>query len=368
MSEKTTHGSTKLWDEILKALVDAMPEQLFPLFKELYGKDYPKGTPITLLATESSTYQENPNAPPGSRLSDIALLINGTDYYHLECQMHNDREMVIRMAAYDLHFAMQYNAHEDNENGGYIMHFPRSAVIYPEKNGNLPEYLQCRIIFQDETEHIYQIPTVRIQSYSLEEIHEKHLNLFIPYALLRLRPQLDPERKFPLEKKELTVFVDKVMMILENELEEGYLTKQEDDDYMNLFRRAAEKIFENHADLIEEVDRMTKPMIELPSVLQTRLWAEIDTLVADRDALIADKDALIADKDALIADKDALIADKDALIADKDALIADKDALIAANGTLAADLADKNALLADKDAELDRMRALLEQYHIPVTA
>ena len=102
---------------------------------------------------------------------------------------------------------------------------------------------------------------------------------------------------------------------------------------MNLFRRAAEKIFEKHADLIEEVDRMTKPMIELPSVLQKRLWAEIDTLVADRDALIADKDALIA-----------------------------------ANGTLAADLADKNALLADKDAELDRMRALLEQYHIPVTA
>lgn len=77
----------------------------------------------------------------------------------------------------------------------------------------------------------------------------------------------------------MTVFVDKVMMILENELEEGYLTKQEYDDYMNLFRRAAEKIFEKHADL-----------------------------------------------------------------------------------------ADKNTLLADKDAELDRMRALLEQYHIPVTA
>ena len=28
-----------LWDEILKAIVDAMPEQLFPLFKELYGKE-----------------------------------------------------------------------------------------------------------------------------------------------------------------------------------------------------------------------------------------------------------------------------------------------------------------------------------------
>ncbi len=367
MSQKNMPGNAMLWDEILKAIVDAMPEQLFPLFKEVYGKEYPKGTPVTLLATESSTYREDPNAPPGSRLSDIALLVQ-SDYYHLECQMRNDRKMVIRMVAYDLHFAMQYTIHEADENGGYTMHFPRSAVIYPEKNEKLPEYLRCRIFFQDETEHIYKIPTVRIQSYSLQEIHEKHLNLFIPYVLLRLRPKLDPERKFPLDKKELTDFVDKVMMILENELEKGYLTQQEYDDYINLFRRAAEKIFEKHADFRREVDRMTKPMIELPSVLQKRLYDEIDSLNENKKTLIADNEALAADKDALIADKDALIADKDALIADKDALIADKDALIAENNTLTAGLAEKNALLADKDAELARMRALLEQYHIPVTA
>lgn len=347
MSEKNMPGSTKLWDEILKAIVDAMPEQLFPLFKELFGKDYPKETPITLLATESSTYRENPNAPPSSRLSDIALLVNGTDYYHLECQMHNDQEIVIRMIAYDLHFAMQHTAHKDNENGGYTMHFPHSAVIYPEKNGKLPEFLRCRIIFPDHTDHVYQIPTVRIQSYSLQEIHEKHLNLFIPYVLLRLRPRLNPERKYPLKKKELTEFVDEVMMILKDELDQGYLTEQEYDDYINLFRRAAEKIFEKHADFLMEVDRMTKPLIELPSVLQKRLWAEIDTLIADRDTLIADRDTLIAENDALTADKDALRAEND---------------------TLAADLTEKNALLADKEAELARMKKLLEQHHIPLTA
>lgn len=144
------------------------------------------------------------------------------------------------------------------------------------------------------------------------------------------------------------------MMILENELEKGYLTQQEYDDYINLFRRAAEKIFEKHADFRREVDRMTKPMIELPSVLQKRLYDEIDSLQENKKTLIADNEALAADKDALIADKDALIADKDALIAE--------------NNTLTAGLAEKNALLADKDAELARMRALLEQYHIPVTA
>ena len=113
-------------------------------------------------------------------------------------------------------------------------------------------------------------------------------------------------------RNELTALVDKVMIILKDEMEQGYLTEQEYDDYVNLFRRAAEKIFEKHADFVREVDRMTKPLIELPSVLQKRL-------------------------------------------------IADNERLLANNEMLTVELADKNA-------ELARMRALLEQHHIPVNA
>lgn len=69
---------------------------------------------------------------------------------------------------------------------------------------------------------------------------------------------------------------------------------------------------------------MTKPLIELPSVLQKRLRTENDALIAD-----------LAERDAVIADKNA-------------------------------ELADKSAELADKNAELARMRELLTQYHIPV--
>ena len=69
---------------------------------------------------------------------------------------------------------------------------------------------------------------------------------------------------------------------------------------------------------------MTKPLIELPSVLQKRLRTENDALIAD-----------LAERDAVIADKNA-------------------------------ELADKSAKLADKNAELARTRELLTQYHIPV--
>ena len=123
------------------------------------------------------------------------------------------------------------------------------------------------------------------------------------------------------------------MIILKDEVEQGYLTEQEYDDYVNLFRRAAEKIFEKHADFYEEVDRMTKPLIELPSVLQKRLIADNEMLLANNKTLIADNKTLAADNETLTADRDALAVE-----------------------------------LADKNAELARMRSLLEQHHIPVNA
>ena len=310
MTDPAALDSSKLWDEILKAIVRTMPSQLFSLFKEAYGRDYPKDTSIILLSTETSSFQENNKVPPSSTLMDIVLLVGGTDYYHVECQIKNEQEMVIRMFAYDVRFAITH-AKTMNENTGEVtLYFPRSVVIYPEKNEAIPDHLQCRVVFQDNSEHIYKIPTVKIQTYSLEEIHRKHLILFIPYAILRLRPKLARGRKHPLTEKELTEFVKEAIFVLKEELSDEYLTEREYQDYMNLFHFAASRVLANHPQMQEEVNRMTEPLIVLPSMI----WDEMDAEIAEREAKIADQDAKIADQAAKIADQAARLADKDAEI------------------------------------------------------
>ena len=294
----------KLWDEILKAIVSAMPSQLFSLFKEVYGRDYPKETPVVLLNSETSSFQENKQDAPGSTFMDIALLVANTDYYHLECQMKNDSEMVIRMFAYDVRFAITHAKTMDRDTEEITLHFPHSAVIYSEKNNNLPDHLQCRVIFQDNSEHIYRIPTVRIQTYSLEELHRKHLNLFIPYTILRLRPKLKTGRKHLLTEKELTEFVEEAILVLKEELFDGYLTEWEYHDYVTLFRFAADKVLIKHPQFREEVKQMTEPLIKLPSMIRDEIRAE---LRAELQAEMADQKAEIADQKNLLAEKDAEI-------------------------------------------------------------
>lgn len=298
-----------LWDEILKAIVDTMPNQLFPLFREVFGKNYPPGTPIRLLATEHSTYSDDPGQSPSSNLMDIALLVANADYYHLECQMRNDRQMVLRMISYDLHFSLQHTTSPDPAAEEITLHFPRSVVIYPNRNNALPDSLSCRIFFPDQSEHVYRIPAVKIQSYTLEQIRQKHLYLFLPYTLLRLKPKLKYATQ--LTKEELTVFVNKVIVILEEDTAAGYLTPQEAGDYIRLLLHASKHIFQKYPDYHEEVLQVTKPLIKLPSVELRETKEALDKAYAE----ITENKAKMAEKQAELDNSKAVLADKDAEIA-----------------------------------------------------
>lgn len=252
------------------------------------------GTPITLLRTEHSTYADNPDKSPSSNLMDITLLVADTDYYHLECQMRNDSQMVLRMLSYDLHFSLQHTAPPDLAADEIVLRFPRSVVIYPDRNTALPDSLRCRLVFSDHSEHIYQVPAVKIQTYTLEQIRRRHLYLFLPYTLLRLRPKLD--HVTPLTKEELTAFVKEVIVILEEDTAAGYLTSQESFDYIQLLLHASKHIFHKHPDYHEEVLQVTKPLIKLPSVELSETKKALDRAYAE----IADKDAELADSRAEI--------------------------------------------------------------------
>ena len=296
MSKDTTLTEPMLWDEIMKALVYTMPEQLFPLIEEVYGITYPKGTSVQFLSTEQPVFPNNTEESFTSQFMDLSVLVAGTDYYHIECQMKNDHQMVIRMLSYDLHFAMQHCEAEQDATGEMILRFPRSVVLYPEKNGKIPDRLRCRIIFQDDSEHTYQVPTVKMQDYSMEEIQKKHLILFLPYVLLRLRPQLESRNR--INKEELTSLVNSVIVILNEEVQLGNITELQQKDILELFNRASKKIFTHYPDYQREVSSMTELKIKTLSMQ----LAEKDEQLAEKDEQLAAYKTELADKEAIIAE------------------------------------------------------------------
>lgn len=299
---KASHGlpenlstEAQLWDEIMKKEAFLMPEQLFPLIKEIHGKTYPSDTAIKPLATEYSVERSDTKEITSIR-ADITLMVADCDIYHFECEIKNDSTMVIRMFEYDVHIALSYRS------SPYVLQFPHSAVLYLQDNGNIPDKLLCQIHFQDGGIYEYAIPTIKVQTYSLEEIKEKHLCVLIPFLPLRFRKRIrSGKNSSRLPKEELTSFYQQLILILDEEVAENHLSENNRNIILNLLNKSMIRVFYKNEALLKEVVTMTEPILELEIEKYIRSLDEKAEAIAKMGADIAKKDAVIAEKDDEIA-------------------------------------------------------------------
>ena len=110
-------------------------------------------------------------------------------------------------------------------------------------------------------EHIYHIPTVKVWSYSLEEIREKHLDFFIPHTILRIRPPRLRKKRDPVTEEELTGFLQEIILILEEELQDGYIAEKEYSNY-SVIKLPSQIMDEREAELKVQMDEMEKRIVE----------------------------------------------------------------------------------------------------------
>lgn len=316
---------TQLWDLIIKKATYSSPKLLFPLIYEVYGKKYPQDSTIVPLSTEYSVERSDTKEISIIK-ADLTFQVNNSDLYHFECEITYDGQITIRMLEYDLHAALAFRS--DTKNTQLVLEFPKSAVLFLQGTTKIPDYLNCQLKFQDGSTHAYRVPTVKVQSYTLEEIREKHLCLLIPFLPIRFRRQIpsdrklrsvkSPEKQHNLEKKvqkskeELTSFFRETILILDQEIAEGFLTETDKKLILMLLQKSMLRISYRNRNLCQEVYNMTEPVLKLPT-------DELFEVIHERDALkraCSKKDSEIADRDARLADQNAKLADQDAKLAE----------------------------------------------------
>lgn len=294
----------QLWDLILKKATYNSPSLLFPLIYEVYKKKYPKNSTITPLSTEYSVERADTKEISTIK-ADLTFQVNNQDIYHFECEITYNGLMTIRMFEYDIHAALTFR--KDSKTSKLILEFPKSAVLFLQGNNKIPKYLTCSIKFQDESTHEYRVPTIKVQSYSLEEIKEKHLCLLIPFLPIRFRHKIpsdhqvrsanSPEKRQALlksvekSKEELTSFFEETILILEDEVANGHLTDSEKELILELLQKSMLRISYRNKNLCQEVYDMTEPILKLRS---DKYWEAVH----ERDALkkaCEQKDAELAE-------------------------------------------------------------------------
>ena len=127
----------------------------------------------------------------------------------------------------------------------------------------------------------------------------------------KLRSVKSPEKQHNLEKKvqkskeELTSFFRETILILDQEIAEGFLTETDKKLILMLLQKSMLRISYRNRNLCQEVYNMTEPVLKLPT-------DELFEVIHERDALkraCSKKDSEIADRDARLADQDAKLAE-----------------------------------------------------------
>ena len=265
-----------LWDEIMKREIELYPWLILPVVKEIFYREYPDNREIVLLSTE---YTVSRIHEKGEKLlhairSDLLLRIE-RDLYHFECQIEKGGEMVFRMLEYDIHIGLTHGKEIRKSKDGpreSAVSFPKSAVLYLGDERNVPPYENCTMHFQDGTEHIYRIPVMKVQEYSLEEIEDRHLNILIPFLPVRFRKQIGKvsEKKVKADeayrenvKKNLTEFLSGCKEILKRERERETLSENARKDIWEFLWKVCNYLMEKDVKLYEEVSEEVEPAIKL---------------------------------------------------------------------------------------------------------
>ena len=206
---------SNLYDGAFRTILNDCRQLILPLINEIFGEEYTGSETIEFFPNEHFIDQQD--APDQERITDSNFTIIGKTRkkYHLECESSlPDRRITIRLFEYDSQIALDEG---EVTKETLTVTFPHTAVLYLRAYKKTPDKMKYVIITPGGTVQ-YDVPVMKVQAYSLDEIFEKHLLLLIPFYIFSHEKRL-PEYNSSTEKlSELKAEYQKILERL-NKLE-----------------------------------------------------------------------------------------------------------------------------------------------------
>ena len=157
------------YDDVFKTLLNDCTKLIIPVINEIFGENYTGNEAISDSRNEHFIHITDTTTK--EKITDSCFTIHGTvdKKYHIECQSTPDGSMSIRMFEYDSQIALLHGVVEEHV---LTITFPRSAVLYLRHNSKTPDYMTVKIKTPG-TDAEYQIPIMKAQTYTIDEILKK---------------------------------------------------------------------------------------------------------------------------------------------------------------------------------------------------
>ena len=169
-----------IYDGAFRTILNDCRKLIIPVINEIFHEHYTGEEEIRFFPNEHFLDQQN--AADKERITDTNFQIIGriVKKYHLECESSlPDGKITIRLFEYDAQIALDEGEVTEET---LTVTFPNTAVMYLRAYKKTPDKMKYVIITPGGTVQ-YDVPIMKVQSYSLDEIFEKRLLMLIPFYI-----------------------------------------------------------------------------------------------------------------------------------------------------------------------------------------
>lgn len=246
-SINVSHSNT-IFDDIFRTLCDKNPKLLIPLINEIFSQNYSIDEKLDSLSNEHySILSQNKNGI-AEKITDSCIRLHDK-LYHIECQSSHDGTMILRMVEYDFFIAVNTAIKEQDY---YRLSFPHSAVLYLRSNNSTPDTMNMLIDFPDKQQVTYQIPIIKLHTYTKDDVIHKQLFFFIPYYILKYEKEIKNHDDTALKKMK-SEFIE-LKKGLETAKENGIIKQYDMTNIFDLTVKLVDYISQNNVKVREEVN------------------------------------------------------------------------------------------------------------------
>lgn len=169
-----------IYDGAFRTILNDCRKLIIPVINEIFHEHYTGEEEIRFFPNEHFLDQQD--AADKERIKDTNFQIIGriAKKYHLECESSlPDGKITVRLFEYDAQIALDEGEVTEET---LTVTFPNTAVMYLRAYKKTPDKMKYVIITPGGTVQ-YDVPILKVQSYSLDEIFEKRLLMLIPFYI-----------------------------------------------------------------------------------------------------------------------------------------------------------------------------------------
>ena len=261
-TSKSVISSTP-YDDVFRTMLNDCARFILPLLNEVFGENY-DGTETIVFANDYH-FQNRQDGVEDKIITDSSFKVikDGKEKkYHLECQSTIDNSMVLRFFEYDSQIALDEAVLEITDqsddkkvDGMLTVTFPQSAVLYLRSNKNTGDVMKMRFVTPGG-ELEYDIPIIKMQTYTLQDIWDKKIYLLIPFYIFTHEANFPRYNADEAALKKLTDEFAEIRRHLSELAEAEEITEFENRTIVELSKKVIDNIARRYEKITEGVDRI----------------------------------------------------------------------------------------------------------------